>query len=41
PVYDKAGPSYDSYILSEVHDHDHYQDAVCEHREEHEMHDDV
>ncbi|GKE98608.1 hypothetical protein Tco_0021959, partial [Tanacetum coccineum] len=41
PVYDKAGPSYDSDILSEVHDHDHYQDAVCEHHEEHEMHDDV
>ncbi|GJY70218.1 putative reverse transcriptase domain-containing protein [Tanacetum coccineum] len=41
PVYDEAGPSYDSYILSEVHDHDHYQDAVCEHHEEHEMHDDV
>ncbi|GKC32814.1 retrovirus-related pol polyprotein from transposon TNT 1-94, partial [Tanacetum coccineum] len=41
PVYDKAGPSYDSNILSEVHDHDHYQDAVCEHHEEHEMHDDV
>ncbi|GJW76312.1 hypothetical protein Tco_0137994 [Tanacetum coccineum] len=40
-VYDKAGPSYDSDILSEVHDHDHYQDAVCEHHEEHEMHDDV
>ncbi|GJU27910.1 retrovirus-related pol polyprotein from transposon TNT 1-94 [Tanacetum coccineum] len=40
PVYDEAGPSYDSNILSEVHDHDHYQDAVCEHHEEHEMHDD-
>ncbi|GJU50471.1 retrovirus-related pol polyprotein from transposon TNT 1-94 [Tanacetum coccineum] len=40
PVYDKAGPSYDSDILSEVHDHDHYQDVVCEHHEEHEMHDD-
>ncbi|GJY24389.1 hypothetical protein Tco_0398047 [Tanacetum coccineum] len=39
-VYDEAGPSYDSDILSEVHDHDHYQDAVCEHHEEHEMHDD-
>ncbi|GKD61848.1 hypothetical protein Tco_1299357, partial [Tanacetum coccineum] len=23
-VYDEAGPSYDSDILSEVHDHDHY-----------------
>ncbi|GJU52926.1 hypothetical protein Tco_1226640 [Tanacetum coccineum] len=41
PVYDEAGPSYDSDILSEVHDHDHYQDAICEHHEEHEMHDDV
>ncbi|GJW14460.1 hypothetical protein Tco_0018593, partial [Tanacetum coccineum] len=40
PVYDKAGPSYDSDILSEVHDHDQYQDAVCEHHEEHEMYDD-
>ncbi|GKA41172.1 hypothetical protein Tco_0733765, partial [Tanacetum coccineum] len=40
-VYDEAGPSYDSDILSEVHDHDHYQDAICEHHEEHEMHDDV
>ncbi|GJS58950.1 hypothetical protein Tco_0653734 [Tanacetum coccineum] len=41
PVYDKVGPSYDSDILSEVHDHDHYQDAVCEHHEEHKMHNDV
>ncbi|GKG33779.1 hypothetical protein Tco_0433938, partial [Tanacetum coccineum] len=41
PVYDEAGPSYDSDILSEVHDQDHYQDAVCEHHKEHEMHDDV
>ncbi|GJX89689.1 hypothetical protein Tco_0341703 [Tanacetum coccineum] len=41
PVYDEAGPSYDSDILSEVYNHDHYQDAVCEHHEEHEMHDDV
>ncbi|GKD07616.1 hypothetical protein Tco_1187301 [Tanacetum coccineum] len=40
-VSDEAGPSYDSDILSEVHDHDHYQDAVCEHHEAHEMHDDV
>ncbi|GJT07711.1 integrase, catalytic region, zinc finger, CCHC-type containing protein [Tanacetum coccineum] len=40
-VYDEAGPSYDSDILSEVHDNDHYQDAVCEHHEVHEMHDDV
>ncbi|GKA05356.1 retrovirus-related pol polyprotein from transposon TNT 1-94 [Tanacetum coccineum] len=41
PVYDKASLSYDSDILSEVHDHDHYQDAVCVHHEVHEMHDDV
>nr|GEY19012.1 hypothetical protein [Tanacetum cinerariifolium] len=40
-VYDEAGSSYDSDILSKVHDHDHYQDAVCEHHEVHEMHDDV
>ncbi|GJV23698.1 hypothetical protein Tco_1376393 [Tanacetum coccineum] len=41
PVYDEAGPSYDSDVLSEVHDNDHYQDAVCKHHEIHEMHDDV
>ncbi|GJV18054.1 hypothetical protein Tco_1363377 [Tanacetum coccineum] len=40
PVYDKVGLSYDSDILSEVYNHDQYQDAVCEHHEEHEMHDD-
>ncbi|GJR49000.1 integrase, catalytic region, zinc finger, CCHC-type containing protein [Tanacetum coccineum] len=40
PVYDEAGPSYDSDILYEVHNHDQYQDVVCEHHEEHEMHDD-
>nr|GEZ66366.1 retrovirus-related Pol polyprotein from transposon TNT 1-94 [Tanacetum cinerariifolium] len=39
PVIDEAGPSYDSDILSEVQDHDHYQDAVCAHHEEQEMHD--
>nr|GEW71870.1 retrovirus-related Pol polyprotein from transposon TNT 1-94 [Tanacetum cinerariifolium] len=41
PVYDDAGSSYDSDVLSEVHDHDHYQDAIFEHHEVHEMHDDV
>ncbi|GJW69857.1 retrovirus-related pol polyprotein from transposon TNT 1-94 [Tanacetum coccineum] len=41
PVYDEVGPSYDLDILFDVHDHDHYQDAICEHHEEHEMHDDV
>nr|GEW03458.1 hypothetical protein [Tanacetum cinerariifolium] len=39
PVTDEAGPSYDSDILSDVQDHDHYQDAVCAHHEEHAMHD--
>nr|GEV59074.1 hypothetical protein [Tanacetum cinerariifolium] len=41
PVYDEASLSYDLDILSEVHDHDHYQDVVCEHHEEHKMHDNV
>nr|GEW50196.1 integrase, catalytic region, zinc finger, CCHC-type, peptidase aspartic, catalytic [Tanacetum cinerariifolium] len=41
PVYVEAGPSFDSYILSEVHDHDQYQDVVCEHHEEPAMHDNV
>ncbi|GKA01259.1 hypothetical protein Tco_0673924, partial [Tanacetum coccineum] len=41
PVYDEVGPSYDLDILFDVHDHDHYQDAICEHHEEHEMRDDV
>nr|GFD12327.1 retrovirus-related Pol polyprotein from transposon TNT 1-94 [Tanacetum cinerariifolium] len=40
-VTDEAGPSYDLEILSEVQDHDHYQDAVCAHHEEHAMHDSV
>nr|GFC83150.1 integrase, catalytic region, zinc finger, CCHC-type, peptidase aspartic, catalytic [Tanacetum cinerariifolium] len=40
-VYDKSGSSYDSDGLSEVHDYDHYQDAVCEHHEVHKMHDDI
>ncbi|GJY03755.1 retrovirus-related pol polyprotein from transposon TNT 1-94 [Tanacetum coccineum] len=41
PVYDEASPSYDLDILSEVPDHDNYQDAVCEHHEVHKIHDDV
>nr|GFB25733.1 hypothetical protein [Tanacetum cinerariifolium] len=41
PVYDEAVPSYDSDIMSEVHDHDNYQDAVCELHGVHEMHDHV
>ncbi|GKG10359.1 hypothetical protein Tco_0341759, partial [Tanacetum coccineum] len=32
-VYDEASQSYDSDILSEVNDHDQYQDAICEHHE--------
>ncbi|GJV08834.1 hypothetical protein Tco_1346490 [Tanacetum coccineum] len=41
PVYDEASLFYDSDILFEVHDNDHYQDAICGHHEVHEMHDDV
>ncbi|GJU78499.1 hypothetical protein Tco_1275569 [Tanacetum coccineum] len=41
PLYDEAGPSHDSDILFEVHDHDNYQDTICEHHEVHEMHNDV
>nr|GEY83558.1 zinc finger, CCHC-type [Tanacetum cinerariifolium] len=41
PVYDEAGPSYDSKILSEVHEYDNNQDVVCEHHEAHEMHHDI
>nr|GEZ27509.1 integrase, catalytic region, zinc finger, CCHC-type, peptidase aspartic, catalytic [Tanacetum cinerariifolium] len=41
PVNDEVRPSYDSNILSEIQDHDHYQDFVCAHHEEHAMHDNV
>nr|GEX69260.1 integrase, catalytic region, zinc finger, CCHC-type, peptidase aspartic, catalytic [Tanacetum cinerariifolium] len=41
PVYNEARPSYGLDILSEVHDHDHYHVAICEHHEEHVMHDNV
>nr|GFB69374.1 hypothetical protein [Tanacetum cinerariifolium] len=41
PITDKAGPSYDSYILSEVQDHDQYLDDTCAYQEEHVMHDSV
>nr|GEV24017.1 hypothetical protein [Tanacetum cinerariifolium] len=41
PVYDEAGLLYDSDIIYEVHDHDHYQDVVCKHHEEHGIHDNV
>nr|GEX97771.1 retrovirus-related Pol polyprotein from transposon TNT 1-94 [Tanacetum cinerariifolium] len=35
PVTDEAEPSYDSDILSEVPDHEHYQDAAYTHHEGH------
>nr|GEU82237.1 integrase, catalytic region, zinc finger, CCHC-type, peptidase aspartic, catalytic [Tanacetum cinerariifolium] len=41
PVNDEARTSYDSDILSEVQDHDQYQDVVRVHHEEHAMHDNV
>nr|GEY08702.1 hypothetical protein [Tanacetum cinerariifolium] len=41
PVTYEAGPSYDSDIVSEVQDHDHYRDAVCAQHEEHAMHESV
>ncbi|GJY60574.1 retrovirus-related pol polyprotein from transposon TNT 1-94 [Tanacetum coccineum] len=41
PIYDEAGPSYDSDILSEVQDHDNYIDSVGEYHEVHEMQNDV
>ncbi|GKE12868.1 hypothetical protein Tco_1416419 [Tanacetum coccineum] len=41
PVYDEAGPSYDSDTLSEVQDHDNYLDNMNEYHEEHEMQNDV
>nr|GEU52573.1 hypothetical protein [Tanacetum cinerariifolium] len=41
PITDKAGPSYDSDILSEVQDHDQYLDDTCAYQVEHVMHDSV
>nr|GFC57544.1 hypothetical protein [Tanacetum cinerariifolium] len=40
-VTGEARPLYDLDILSEVQDHDHYQDTVCAHHEEYAMHDSV
>nr|GEZ49414.1 hypothetical protein [Tanacetum cinerariifolium] len=40
-VNDEAGPSYDLDILYEVQNHDHYQDTIFAHHEEHAMHDNV
>nr|GEW22361.1 hypothetical protein [Tanacetum cinerariifolium] len=41
PIYNEAGPSYDSDILSEVQDRDNYVDSVGEYHEVHEMQNDV
>ncbi|GKB10726.1 retrovirus-related pol polyprotein from transposon TNT 1-94, partial [Tanacetum coccineum] len=41
PVYDEAGPSYDSDTLSEVQDHNNCLDNMNESHEEHEIHNDV
>ncbi|GJU44345.1 hypothetical protein Tco_1201611 [Tanacetum coccineum] len=41
PIYDEAGPSYYSDILSEVQYHDNYIDSVGEYHEVHEMQNDV
>nr|GEU29239.1 hypothetical protein [Tanacetum cinerariifolium] len=41
PVTDEARPSYDSDILSEVPDHEHYQDAACVHHKGHVTYDSV
>nr|GFB83492.1 hypothetical protein [Tanacetum cinerariifolium] len=41
PITDEARPYYDSDILSEVQDHDHYLDDTCAYQEEHVMYDSV
>nr|GEV59670.1 integrase, catalytic region, zinc finger, CCHC-type, peptidase aspartic, catalytic [Tanacetum cinerariifolium] len=41
PVTDEARPSYDSDILSEIPDHELYQDTACAHHEGHVMYDSV
>ncbi|GJS48290.1 hypothetical protein Tco_0598411 [Tanacetum coccineum] len=41
PIYDEAGPSYDSDTLSEVQDHNNCLDNINESHEEHEIHTDV
>nr|GEX68774.1 retrovirus-related Pol polyprotein from transposon TNT 1-94 [Tanacetum cinerariifolium] len=41
PVYDKAGPSYDSNTLFEVQNHDNCLDDINKHHKEHEMQHDV
>ncbi|GJR37236.1 hypothetical protein Tco_1212920 [Tanacetum coccineum] len=41
PIYDEAGLSYDSDILSKVQDHDNFVDIIGEYHEVHEMQNDV
>nr|GEY67950.1 retrovirus-related Pol polyprotein from transposon TNT 1-94 [Tanacetum cinerariifolium] len=41
PIYDEAGPSYDTDIPYEVQDHDNCLDGVYEHHDEHEMQNNV
>nr|GEV11543.1 hypothetical protein [Tanacetum cinerariifolium] len=41
PVTDEVGPSYDSDILSEVPNYEHYLDAACAHHEGHVTHDNI
>ncbi|GKF32363.1 hypothetical protein Tco_0102161 [Tanacetum coccineum] len=41
PVYDEAGPSYDSDTLSEVQNHDNCLDNMNESHDEHKIHNDV
>nr|GEW34493.1 hypothetical protein [Tanacetum cinerariifolium] len=41
PIYDEAGPSYDSDIPSEVQDHVNCSDSVFEHHDVHEMQNNV
>ncbi|GJT47129.1 hypothetical protein Tco_0955844 [Tanacetum coccineum] len=41
PIYDEAGPSYDSNTTFEVHDHDTFVDHLDEYHEVHEMQSDV
>nr|GEW90535.1 integrase, catalytic region, zinc finger, CCHC-type, peptidase aspartic, catalytic [Tanacetum cinerariifolium] len=41
PIYDEAGPSYDSDFLSKVQDRDNYLDSVGEYHEVHEMQNDA
>ncbi|GJU44279.1 hypothetical protein Tco_1201545 [Tanacetum coccineum] len=41
PIYDEAGPSYDSNTLFEIQDHDTFIDHMDEYHEVHEMQSDV